>query len=68
MSDKCVLPPSTIAEVEALVAMRALCFAQEIGLSSIIMENDPEVVINSLNSDEEPLAFLIILLLMQMSL
>lgn len=67
MSNKRVLPP-TIAGVEALMAMRALCFAQEIGLSSIIMEGDSKVVINSLKSDEEPFASLIILLLMQRSL
>lgn len=67
MSNKRVFPP-TIAGVEALMAMRALCFAQEIGLSSIIMEGDSKVVINSLKSDEEPFASLIILLLMQRSL
>lgn len=40
--------PHTVDEVEALATTRALVFAQEIGVSSVILEGNSPVVINSL--------------------
>ena len=37
-----------VDEVEALATIRALVFAQEIGVSSVILEGNSPVVINSL--------------------
>lgn len=37
-----------VDEVEALATTRALVFAQEIGVSSVILEGNSPVVINSL--------------------
>ena len=45
-----ILPSSN--DVEAMVAVRAIWFARELGLSSIILEGDSEVVINALKSTE----------------
>lgn len=42
--------PSSVENIEALVAVRALIFAQEVGFSSIILEGDSDTVINSLRS------------------
>ena len=39
-----------------MAAIRVMVFAYEIGLSSIILEGDSEVVIEALGSDDEPLA------------
>ena len=52
VSEKIPLPPSS-DDVEALVVARAILFAQELGLSSMIFEGDSLVVINTLNSTEE---------------
>ena len=38
--------------VEAMVAARAMAFAQELGIVEFILEEDSEVVINSLRSKE----------------
>ena len=40
--------PHTVDAVEALATTRALVFAQEIGVSSVILEGNSPVVINSL--------------------
>ena len=40
--------PHTVDEVEALATTRALVFAEEIGVSSVILEGNSPVVINSL--------------------
>ena len=48
--------PSSFDEVEAMVAVRALSFAQEVGFSSIILEGNYERVINSLRSEETSFA------------
>lgn len=42
--------PSSVENIEALVAVRALIFAQEVGFSSIILEGDSDTIINSLRS------------------
>ena len=42
-----------MAIVEALAAVKAVTFAQDIGLSSVIVEGDLEIIINSLKSDHE---------------
>lgn len=39
-----------------MAAIRVMVFAHDIGLSSIILEGDFEVVIEALRSDDEPLA------------
>ena len=52
---KAILPPSSI-DVEALAAVQAILFAQDLGHYSIILEGDSEVVINSLKSEDESLA------------
>lgn len=42
-----------MAIVEALAAVKAVTFAQDIGLSSVIVEGDLEIILNSLKSDHE---------------
>lgn len=42
-----------VAILEALAAVKAVTFAQDIGLSSVIVEGDLEIIINSLKSDHE---------------
>ena len=49
-----ILPSSN--DVGSTVAVRAIRFARELGLSSIILEGDSEVVINVLKSTESSLA------------
>ncbi|KAL0005466.1 hypothetical protein SO802_013027, partial [Lithocarpus litseifolius] len=51
--------PSSKDEVEALAAVRALCFTQEVGFSSVIIEDDSERVIKSLRSEESSFGHLI---------
>ena len=41
---------------EAMVATRALSFAQDLGFTSFILEGDSANVINTLNSDENSLS------------
>ena len=48
--------PSSVDEVEALTAVRAIYFAQEVGFSSIILEGDSERVIKSLRSEKPSFA------------
>lgn len=52
MSQNIALPLSVV-EVEAVAAVRALEFSLEIRISSIVIEGDLELVINSLK-DESP--------------
>ena len=52
--------PSSVDEVEALTAVRAIYFAQEVGFSSIILEGDSERVIKSLRSEKPSFASLVI--------
>nr|POF26657.1 hypothetical protein CFP56_36970 [Quercus suber] len=40
-------------EAEAMAAVRAIAFARELGLSSDIIEEDFEVIIKALRSEEE---------------
>lgn len=42
-----------VADVEAMAAVRAIAFARELGLPSIIIEEDFEVIIKALRSEEE---------------
>ena len=44
--------PFSLDIVEAMVATRAMAFAQELGIAEFILEGDSEVVINSLRSKE----------------
>ena len=47
--------PHLIAELEAMAAMRGLNFAEELSLSFIILEDDSEVIIKALRSNEDSL-------------
>lgn len=47
---------NSMAVVEALAAVKVVTFAQDIGLSSVIVEGDLEIIINSLKSDHESFA------------
>ena len=38
--------PSSVEEVEAMVAVRAIISAQELGFSSIVLEGDSEIVVS----------------------
>ena len=42
-----------VADVEAMAAVRAIAFARELGLPCIIIEEDFEVIIKALRSEEE---------------
>ena len=42
--------------VEALAAVRAISFAQELGFSKFILEGDSELVIKALKSNEDSLS------------
>ena len=44
MAEK-ILHPNSVAIVEAMAAVNALTFAQDIGLSYLILEGDTEIVI-----------------------
>ena len=48
--------PFSLDIVEAMVAARAMTFAQELGTVEFILEGDLEVVINSLRSKEASLS------------
>ena len=47
---------SSVDKIEALVVVRALIFAQEVGFSSIILEGNSDRVINSLRSEKTSFA------------
>ena len=55
LSENVALPPS-IVDVEALAAVRAVSFAAELGVSSIIIEGDSEEIIKAMRSEEESLS------------
>lgn len=55
MSKKFILPHS-VDEVGVSAAIKALGFAQDIGISSIILEGDSEGIIKALVSDDESFA------------
>ena len=52
MSEKTKLP-SSLDEVEALAAVRAISFALELHLPSVIVEGDSELIISAIQSEEE---------------
>ena len=52
MSEKTKLPSSS-DEVEAMAAVRAITFALELHLPSVIIEGDTELIISALRSEEE---------------
>ena len=45
--------PSSLDEVEALAAVRAITLAMDLNLPSFIVEGDSEVVISALRKEEE---------------
>ena len=49
--------PLLVADVEAMAAVQALAFAQNIGLSSIILKGDSKVVMTALESNDDSFAF-----------
>ena len=51
MGKQVSLPNSVIA-VEAIATSRAVTFAKEIGLNSIVLDGDSEAIIDSLKNDE----------------
>ena len=55
MSKKFILPHS-VDEVGVSAAIKALGFAQDIGISFIIFEGDSEVIIKALVSEDESFA------------
>ncbi|XP_065638360.1 uncharacterized protein LOC136071235 [Quercus suber] len=55
LSERIPLPPS-VEDVEALVGRRVISFAQELGLQEVISEGDAEIIVNSLNIDDECMA------------
>ncbi|XP_065629932.1 uncharacterized protein LOC136067675 [Quercus suber] len=55
LTENVALPPS-IMEVEALAAIRVVSFEVELGVSSIIIEGEFEVVIKAMRSEEESLS------------
>ena len=67
MSKKFILPHS-IDEVGVLVAIKAMDFAQDIGISSIILEGDSKVIIKALVSDEMNLLLLMFIWLRRKNL
>ena len=48
--------PTTVAQVEALAARRALEFALEIGITSAVFEGDSDTISKDLNNSERSLA------------
>lgn len=48
--------PATISQVEALAARRAAVLAVELGLTSVILEGDSDIVFKDLSSTESSLA------------
>ncbi|KAF3959327.1 hypothetical protein CMV_015854 [Castanea mollissima] len=55
LSEKVTLPP-LVDDIEALVAVRAISFALDLGFSSIILEEDLETIIKALRNNEESFA------------
>ena len=48
--------PTTVAQVEALAARRALDFALDLGFTRVILEGDSEVICKELNEPNPSLA------------
>ena len=48
--------PSTVIEVEALAARRALILAQETGFTRVVLEGDSQILINALKTGLHTLA------------
>ena len=48
--------PSTVIEVEALAACRALILEQEIGFTRVVLEGDSQTLITALKTDSHTLA------------
>ena len=55
LSEKVTLPP-LVDDIEALVAIKAISFALDLGFSSIILEEDLETIIKALRNNEESFA------------
>ena len=55
LSEKVTLPP-LVDDNEALVAVRAISFALDLGFSSIILEEDLETIIKALQNNKESFA------------
>ncbi|KAK9987365.1 hypothetical protein SO802_032316 [Lithocarpus litseifolius] len=55
LPEKVTLPP-LVDDIEALVAVRAILFALDLGFSSIILEDDSETTIKALRNNEESFA------------
>ena len=52
-----VIPlPQTIVELETLVALKALEFAADLGLISVVLEGDSEILMNALMDNSLSLA------------
>ena len=51
-----ILLPSTVIEMEALAARRALILAQETGFTQVVLEGDSQVLINALKTGSHTLA------------
>lgn len=47
--------PQTVAEVEAAAARRAILFAKDLQLSSIILEGDSEIITPAIQAEEQSL-------------
>ena len=52
---KAPFPPMS-NDIDAMAVVQAILFAHDLGLSSLILEGCPVVVINDLNSEDESLA------------
>ena len=46
-----------MADVEAATVRRAIMFAKELNLSSIILEGDSEIITQALQAEDQSLAF-----------
>ena len=55
LAEKVRLPPSS-DDVETLAAARAISFALDLGLTSIIVEGDSEVIVKVLKCEDASLA------------
>ena len=52
--------PQTVVDVEAAVARRAIMFAKELNLSSIILKGDSEIITRALQAEDQSLALMAI--------
>ena len=48
-----IFHPNSVAIVETMAAVKAFTFAQDIGLSYLILEGDSEIVINVLKNKDK---------------